>query len=272
VEWHLLKLAMDALKVLAEAWVQVGGAMEAFYTRAIRADVEETEAILAAYWEGVLEETRWELGEQRRRVAAVAAVAAEGEAELEKKKSKAAKWKQQKRKAQQRKKAAEMAGGGAMEAAATAMRREADAQGHNEAGRQAPQGEQENEEEEEGEEENKGTVKANSEQTMATAAAALAAMDVSEKKGEEEVEGQEEEEDDECSVCLNAIESNDTKNPAGPPLVCGHRYHAFCLQFWVERCTNKCIEPTCPYCRAPVQEIGNMERSLEYRNAWKRMI
>ena len=52
-------------------------------------------------------------------------------------------------------------------------------------------------------------------------------------------------------VCLTAIDGNDVDNPAGPPLVCGHRYHAFCLHFWVERCMSKCMEPTCPYCRAP---------------------
>jgi hypothetical protein len=35
------------------------------YAEQIRADVEETEAILAGYWEGVLAETRRELQEQR---------------------------------------------------------------------------------------------------------------------------------------------------------------------------------------------------------------
>jgi hypothetical protein len=66
---------------------------------------------------------------------------------------------------------------------------------------------------------------------------------------------EEEEEKSECSVCLNVIESDDARNPAGPPLLCGHRYHAFCLLFCVERCTSKCIEPTCPYCRSPLQEV-----------------
>jgi len=48
-------------------------------------------------------------------------------------------------------------------------------------------------------------------------------------------------------VCLNAIESVDANNPAGPPLlVCGHRYHAFCLNFWVEKCRSKCIEAVLP--------------------------
>ena len=74
------------------------------------------------------------------------------------------------------------------------------------------------------------------------------------KKGGEKGE-EEEEEEEECSVCLNAIEGKGSDNPAGPPLVCGHRYHAFCLHFWVERCTSKCIEPTYPYCRAPLLEM-----------------
>lgn len=72
------------------------------------------------------------------------------------------------------------------------------------------------------------------------------------EKGQEE---EEEEKGEECSVCLNAIEIDDADNPAGRPLLCGHRYHAFCLNFSVEKCTSKCIEPTCPYCRAPVQEM-----------------
>lgn len=79
--------------------------------------------------------------------------------------------------------------------------------------------------------------------------AVLSAMDLGGKK--------EEEEEEECSVCLNALQSNDADNPAGPPLKCGHRYHAFCLHFWVERCSMKCIEATCPYCRAPLQEMGD---------------
>lgn len=89
---------------------------------------------------------------------------------------------------------------------------------------------------------------------MTTATAALVAMNVDEKNGEVK---KEEGEEEECSVCLNAIEIDDSDNPVGPPLVCGHRYHAFCLHFWVERCTMNCIEPTCPYCRLPLQEMGS---------------
>ena len=68
-------------------------------------------------------------------------------------------------------------------------------------------------------------------------------------------ENQGEGEEEECSVCLTAIESDDVDNPAGPPLVCGHRYHVFCLNFWVERCMSKCIEPACPYCGSPLEEM-----------------
>lgn len=103
-------------------------------------------------------------------------------------------------------------------------------------------------------EEEKEQEEVNSQEAMAAAAAALAAMAVSEGKGQEEGE---EEEEDECSLCLNDIDSNDAENPAGPSLVCGHRYHAFCLHFWVEKCASKCIEATCPYCRAPLQEMGD---------------
>ena len=63
---------------------------------------------------------------------------------------------------------------------------------------------------------------------MAGAAAALGAMGLSGTNGQEGGE-------EECSVCLNVLDGDD----AGPPLVCGHRYHAFCLHFWVERCTSK---------------------------------
>jgi tetratricopeptide (TPR) repeat protein len=87
-----LETLMAALKVLAAALVDMGNPNNMLKGEQIRADVEETEAVLAGYWEGVLEETRWELAEQRRAVERGAG----GERE---KKSKAAKRKQQKRKA-----------------------------------------------------------------------------------------------------------------------------------------------------------------------------
>ena len=77
---------MAAIKVLAAAMLQTGRA-----ANKMLADVEETEAILAGYREGVLQEARWELGEQRR----AAGDALDSSASpLRRKKSKAAKRKQ----------------------------------------------------------------------------------------------------------------------------------------------------------------------------------
>ena len=112
MQLDVLNPVVDALKVLVEALVQIGDADTMAEATRIRADLKETDAILAGYWEGVLEETRRELREQHRAGGPAAAGAVgEGGAEA-KKKSKAAKRKQQKRKAQQQKKAAEMGGGG----------------------------------------------------------------------------------------------------------------------------------------------------------------
>ena len=136
---------------------------------------------------------------------------------------------QLKRKAQQKKKAAERAG------AAAAAEAEEGTQGQDENGTQAQQ------EQDEG----------SSQHVAMPVAGALAAMTLAEEQHEKETE---EEEGDECSVCLNPIKSSDVNQPVGPLLACGHRYHAFRLQFWVEKCTSKCIEPTCPYCRSSVRE------------------
>jgi hypothetical protein len=88
--WNALRTVMAALKVMVAALKQSGSMHEATQ---IQEDVEETDAILSGYWEGVLEETRWELREQQR--------AGGGGAT---KKSKSVKRKELKRKAQQRKK------------------------------------------------------------------------------------------------------------------------------------------------------------------------
>lgn len=156
------------------------------------------------------------------------------------KKSKAAKRKQQKRKAQQQKKAAEAS---VMAAAAAVCDQE-------EGGATETQGqqeqEQEGEERKDAGEEKEGEGEGATQQAAAILTAGMAALGV----GRQEEEGE-----DECSVCFNVIESDDAHNPAGPPLLCGHRYHAFCLHFWVERCASKCIEPTCPYCRSPLQKF-----------------
>jgi len=237
-----LQPVLAALKVLAAALAQTGISDNIDLAHRIVADVEETEAIVSGYWEGVLEMTRLELGELRKATAATAgsaAAVAPREEGTAMKKSKAAKRKQQKRKAQQQKKA-EAAVVAATEGPACLEEGNADAvQGQAEEGKPA-QLEQGGEEKEKNEEEN-----------LEEQLAAMA-LGGKEKKEEGEVA---EEEGDECSVCFNAIDDNDNDNPAGLPLMCGHRYHAFCLHFWVERCTIKCIEPTCPYCRSPLQEM-----------------
>jgi len=107
-EMDALEPLLAALKVLAAALVDTGNLDDIFDRERVRADVQETEAILSGYWEGVLEESRWDLAEQRASAAAAAAngrgavVAGAGEedAAAAVKKSKAAKRKQQKRKAQ----------------------------------------------------------------------------------------------------------------------------------------------------------------------------
>jgi len=87
-------------------------------------------------------------------------------------------------------------------------------------------------------------------QVVMVTAAAFSVMTFSGTDGQKDQEGEEEE----CSVYLNVIESDDVDSLAGPPLVCGHCYYAFCLHFWVERCRSKCIEATCPYCRSPLPD------------------
>lgn len=133
-----LKSLIEALKVLADALVSTavphnqgiigpsesqseGAGQQAkdpivHLAERIRADVEETEAILAGYFEGALEETRRELEEHRRTAARTEAAVAEATTAIMPKKSKAAKRKQQKRKAQQKKKAVDRAEAAAVEA------------------------------------------------------------------------------------------------------------------------------------------------------------
>ena len=241
MELQKLKLVMAALKVLVTAMLQTGKPEFISKAKKIQADVDETEAILTGYWEGVLGEARRDLEEQRRAAAAEAAVVAEGDAAVALKKSKAAKRKQQKRKAQQVKEAE----AAAVAAALAAAHGGEVTQWQEEEGKEA---QQEQEQVEEGKGDERGKVEEEDGEEggagsgVIIATAALAAMAVGANKGEGggEAAEEEEEEEDECSVCLNAIHSGDADNPAGPPLICGHRYHSFCLHFWVEKCTSKC--------------------------------
>ena len=58
-----------------------------------------------------------------------------------------------------------------------------------------------------------------------------------------------------CHLPLFHKRRSPSDNPAGPPSLCGHRYHAYCLHLGVEQCRSKCIEPSYPYGRSPSQEI-----------------
>ena len=99
MELDRLNPTMAALNVLADALVQTG---DALYAGRIRADVAETEAIMASNWEGVREEIRRELREQQQVAAdaALAATGAAGDGGAATRKSKAAKRMQQKRRTQ----------------------------------------------------------------------------------------------------------------------------------------------------------------------------
>lgn len=59
--------------------------------------------------------------------------------------------------------------------------------------------------------------------------------------------------EEECSVCLCVL----VRSEGGEcRLVCKHVYHASYLELWQRNCVSKAIEPTCPYCRAPLQFEG----------------
>lgn len=248
---HLTNLlaAMATLKVWAEACLLAAPGDEDTIVRVdmALADVAQTEAIWAAYWEGVLEETRRQVGEQRAEAAAAAAsaaVMAEGDegAVASGGKSKAAKRKQLKRKAQQQKKRA------AEEAAAAAAAGRAARDGAAMAG--SGTSEQEEETAVNGGQEATGQKQQLQQDPGGLAAATLGLTLHEEKAGDEEKEEQEEVEEEECSVCLCVLlESEDS----GCRLVCQHVYHVSCLTLWQANCLSKSIEPTCPYCRAPVQ-------------------
>jgi hypothetical protein len=221
-EMGLLPL-IDAVKVYCIALQMTGDRDNIMLGHAILADVRETEAIWEGYEQGVLEEARRELAEKRGAAAATSAAAVQGAGGggVAKKKSKAAKRKQQKREAQQKKKAAARSEVGNAES-----EKEERVQG---------------EEEEQEQDEQAG-------QTEETAMVENALKGLTVQVADEK---EEEEEEEECSVCLCALGEGGGR---GPELLCGHSYHLSCLTFWKEKCISKAIEPTCPYCRAPIQE------------------
>jgi hypothetical protein len=213
---------MAAIKVWAEACFAVSDNVGVAHVKKVLADVAETEAIIAAYGEGVLAETRREAREAR-------AAAARGAGGVEEKavdrKSKAAKRKQQKRKAQQqKKKEAEAA------AAAAAERAVGEDQGTTaveEASRILPDG---------------GTlVEEGRQQQIGDLAAATLGLALQEElgageNGEEEKEEEEGEEEEECSVCLCVILGSDDRESR---LLCKHVYHSSCLELWQKNCVKK---------------------------------
>jgi len=206
---HLINLsaAMATLKVWAEACLLAAPADDDViaHVNIALADVAEMEVILAAYWEGLLEETRREVREQWAEAAAAAAsgaVMAEGDedAVVSSGKSKAVKRKQQKRKAQQQRKraaevaaaAAERAGGDGAQAAMSGQERRTVVE----------EGQQTTEQEQQLQQDPGGLV----------AATLGLTLQEEEGAGEEEEEKGEEEEDDEeeCPVCLCVLlESED---------------------------------------------------------------
>ena len=177
MEWVPMgKCCEQALAILPEA--EEGLVIDHAEGRLLLLEVVVTEAILAGYWEGVLEETRWELGEQRRAAATTAVPRVGGqEGAAATKKSKAAKRKQQKRKAQQKKRAAELTAGTTARGGAEVS----EGQDMNES-QQEEQGEKQDEE---GDEEG-GQKEDGSEQGVTAAAIALGATAVGGKKGGEE--------------------------------------------------------------------------------------
>jgi hypothetical protein len=70
----------------------------------------------------------------------------------------------------------------------------------------------------------------------------------------EPVEGgpaEEEEGPEECAVCL--LDFDEDEEEAGVLLVCGHRFHGPCVDLWVDNCSSKGLQATCPMCRTEIK-------------------
>jgi hypothetical protein len=70
----------------------------------------------------------------------------------------------------------------------------------------------------------------------------------------EPVEGgpaEEEEGQEECAVCL--LDFDEDEEEAGVLLVCGHRFHGPCVDLWVDNCSSKGLQATCPMCRTEIK-------------------
>ena len=61
-------------------------------------------------------------------------------------------------------------------------------------------------------------------------------------------------ETEDCIMCCEPIKLEDSKS-----LRCGHRFHAGCLQTWLQR------KPTCPMCREDAREEAASATQRERR-------
>jgi hypothetical protein len=62
---------------------------------------------------------------------------------------------------------------------------------------------------------------------------------------------EEEEGPEECAVCL--LDFAGDEEEAGVLLVCGHRFHGSCVDLWVDNCSSKGLQATCPMCRTEIK-------------------
>ena len=277
-QFELYRPAMAALKVWVEACFLAGDAEHVARAKKMLADVEETESIITAYEEGVLEEARREAKAARAAAITGSTFTAESEGLASTGgKSKAAKRKHQTRKAQQQKKkeaaaAAAAVGAGAAGAGGAARSgglgatdgAKADTAAEDQAeagGRQGQQGDQEQQhqqqEQQQEHQEHQEQQEQQQQQHGEVLTAATAGLTLQDEAAEEKNQGQKVVEDEtveeECSVCLGVILENDDR---GSPLVCKHVYHSSCLILWQRKCLSKAIKRTCPSCRAPLQFEG----------------
>ena len=109
------------------------------------------------------------------------------------------------------------------------------------------EGRQTGEEEEEEEEEQQQL------EELADATINLALQGEQAVEEEDDAGGEEGEEEEVCSVCLCELLGSEGGECR---LACKHAYHASYLELWQRNCVSKAIEPTYPYCRAPLQFEG----------------
>jgi hypothetical protein len=62
--------------------------------------------------------------------------------------------------------------------------------------------------------------------------------------------GEDDEKDEECAICFLDFEGDEESEVV---LLCGHRFHAACVDLWGDNCRGKGLTVTCPMCRAELQ-------------------